>query len=377
MDIYMKCILIICTIFLSACCSQEDSAKDKVYIDVNRITQHQLKEVFVNIEIIPLETKENVLLGTISKFTIENDHLFFLDRSQKSIIIFSQDGKYVRNLHRVGNGPEEYLDIADFAVNPSNMNINLIDARFLRIYDIEGSFISKTQISYKPVHRVEVVNDSTLAFIALFEENGAVIYDKNKAKVLSKQSLLPSWVRRTIPFNGGHQLVRYKDKVTYFEGFSNEIYAVSKDGFDKKMEWDFGDYNFHFNKAPLEKQLKNKTMEELLRNREYYWSKYITSFQHVVESEKYILTSFMHKNHPTTMFYNKMDKSYKLFSGEIGKLILFSKVQFTEKNQLLIVVEPTLLKSLDINNFHNHHSGIFRSIKDTDNPVVLNLTISE
>ncbi|GHT71261.1 hypothetical protein AGMMS50239_40330 [Bacteroidia bacterium] len=67
-----------------------------------------------------METNENCLIGNINKVIYHNGRYFLLDQIQACIFIFSEEGKHLSTIHKVGTGPNEYVNITDFDVDGSD-----------------------------------------------------------------------------------------------------------------------------------------------------------------------------------------------------------------------------------------------------------------
>ena len=63
-----------------------------------------LSEIAENIEYIPLETTENSLVGSVTKF-IKCDKRIYIKNSFDEIICFDSEGKFINKLNKLGRGP--------------------------------------------------------------------------------------------------------------------------------------------------------------------------------------------------------------------------------------------------------------------------------
>ena len=55
--------------------------------------------------VIPLETSEDVLIGTIDKLEMDGHHIVILDKRMRAVWLFGTDGRFIRKIGRLGNGP--------------------------------------------------------------------------------------------------------------------------------------------------------------------------------------------------------------------------------------------------------------------------------
>lgn len=105
-----------------------------------------LSTIFPSYRLIELETNENSLIGKDTKI-IKQDSLFFI-RSINEILVFNNDGKYLKKLSARGAGPEEYTNIRDFdIVNDKNEIWICTDNRSISKYDL-NTFDFKGKLSF-------------------------------------------------------------------------------------------------------------------------------------------------------------------------------------------------------------------------------------
>ncbi|WP_416349531.1 6-bladed beta-propeller [Proteiniphilum sp.] len=70
--------------------------------------------IFKECLIVSLRTNDNSLIRTIDRIYKSQDQIFILDRSSDKIFIFDTYGKYQNNIHKIGQGPREYISLMDF-----------------------------------------------------------------------------------------------------------------------------------------------------------------------------------------------------------------------------------------------------------------------
>lgn len=73
--------------------------------------------------VVPLETREDCLIGTISNLIYQNHRIYVVDNMSNAVYVFDETGRLQSKVCSVGNGPKEYLGITAFAVQESRMFI--------------------------------------------------------------------------------------------------------------------------------------------------------------------------------------------------------------------------------------------------------------
>lgn len=100
---------------------------------------------------IPLEAKDNILIGTINKLLMHNDRIFILDRDiSKSIFIFRDDGGYISRISKHGSKPDEYRYLRDMEVDTIKRQIIVYDQNGkLLYYDFDGKYIKTKRLGFR------------------------------------------------------------------------------------------------------------------------------------------------------------------------------------------------------------------------------------
>lgn len=91
--------------------------------------------------VIPLETRDDCLIGEMTKMVYQNNLIYVSDNVSKAIYVFDETGKLVTKLRAVGNGPGEYLNITSFTVRRTDMAIYDHFANRLLFYNAKGEYI--------------------------------------------------------------------------------------------------------------------------------------------------------------------------------------------------------------------------------------------
>lgn len=135
--------------------------KNKSYKDKHLFIQDIAKKV----EYIKLETNDNCLIG--KEFNVEfirataND-IFIIE--VEAIYRFSRkDGKFLNRIGKRGEGPNEYVTSASFAVDENRQEVLVHDLnkKKLFIYKYTGTFVR--DINMPQISLLNLVDDNTLA----------------------------------------------------------------------------------------------------------------------------------------------------------------------------------------------------------------------
>lgn len=143
---------LVCASFTS-CGNKGDKSLDEkalypeITLDHEQKQPVKLSDIFSDFKLIELETNDNSLLGGDGRKIIKQDSLFYI-RSINEILVFNNEGKYLKKLSAFGAGPEEYSQIRDFDIMDDNNEIWICtDLRNICRYDLD-SFDFKGKLSF-------------------------------------------------------------------------------------------------------------------------------------------------------------------------------------------------------------------------------------
>ena len=97
--------------------------------------------------IVPLETTDDCLIGEITYLVYQGHKIYIADNLSKAVYVFDEKGKLLSTLRKVGNGPEEYLDISAFTVHDSQLLIYDNMKRKIFFYQEDGDFLYEKDAS--------------------------------------------------------------------------------------------------------------------------------------------------------------------------------------------------------------------------------------
>ena len=74
-------------------------------------------DLFSKMEIIPLETLDSCLIMNIEKIELHNNQLFIFDNLRPALYVFDKKGKYIKQIGKKGEGPDEFQVITDVFID--------------------------------------------------------------------------------------------------------------------------------------------------------------------------------------------------------------------------------------------------------------------
>ena len=240
-------LLILLIIFFCSCSNKKtdnSGSKDSVIrIDLfsePKSTVTKLSEFATNVEYIPLQTNENSLLWEFVIKIVHTDNRIFIQNGGLGgeIMCFDMAGKYLFKLDNRGRGPEEYTNIMDFDVSSDNKILTILSTmnRKLVTYGItDTGFVFQRSLTLNdPVPwKIGLVPETDFAFLVvnpwnrtaptlslLINTNGDTIYFKPNSYGKRQD-------RESRAMASGTTLVyKVDNRVCFREFYSDTIFCV-------------------------------------------------------------------------------------------------------------------------------------------------------
>lgn len=197
-------------------------------------------ELFSEMELVPLETTDSCLLMGVDKVVAFENRLYVFDSQRPALYEFDEEGRFVRQISRKGNGPGEYQLICDFMIDKDRRNICLLSPfGWMGRYGLDGSFVRQDELPAKPnYYAVSSLDAENLVLWSCVRE------DEDGLSVVGKDSLnvvRGFWRNDRILDMGCMQpFYEYAGKVYFASGYQNVVYGVGRENMEPAYSWDFG-----------------------------------------------------------------------------------------------------------------------------------------
>jgi hypothetical protein len=120
---------------------------------------------FEFLDLIALKTPADIVISVITKGTLEDFEIFIHDKKFSSLHHFNLNGDYLKSFGALGEGPGEFLDIADFAVVGNKICIMSKSKKGLLFYDrLTGVYINEFRYDIFGDKIVYIGNDEFLIY---------------------------------------------------------------------------------------------------------------------------------------------------------------------------------------------------------------------
>ena len=132
-------------------------------VDSNEDNSLKLSEISESVEAIELEVTDESLISSVMDVLYTDN--YYIIRDRKNLMSFDKKGKFIRKIGSVGQGPGEYENIIDVAVDNDNEKIFIYTNKGKIIcYDFNGFFLKETPTEYyKNIRNIFWIDGKLLA----------------------------------------------------------------------------------------------------------------------------------------------------------------------------------------------------------------------
>ena len=239
-------ILIVVSLFIFACSSEKGNEQSEYHhfvVDIKGKSDPELlKETMGNIEsrLVRLETTDSLLFnGKASCLYVVSDYLFVADLKQNIIFRYDKQGKFI---NRKGQGPEEYITLANIYFNDNE--IYVCDLTKMLVYDFNGKYL-KTIIPPKDEIGQFYIDPSGLIVQSRYYlgDSQLIVYDED-GKLIKEYFPTPEVLRNFWIVQGCYRSIGGYNGGTYVSNyFDTNIYMLDGDSIQTFATFDFGSMN--------------------------------------------------------------------------------------------------------------------------------------
>ncbi len=379
---FKKTIILIFVCMLITGCNKGIKEGESIAFDVNKIASPCLfSTTFEEVEYLPLETKDESLLGIIQKLRFSNDRYYFLTGfSMEKVIAFDKNnGKHILTIDRNGSGPGEYLRARDISVDRNDSNIVIYSAgthKFL-IYDKQGEFIEGIKTPYFVGNFIKVNDDY------YFDAEKDVSYKELYIMRGENKSVEKLFSVEDYSIGDLNNFSHFGNTVSYGSSIFDQILHFKNADLVEKIDYDFNEFKL------TERLLKiyNTNMELFYSEKkkgEYAYNMFGT-----FESSNYIVSIINFNGDYHVLIYSKKSKRIKIFHDAIIDLNGFNKKIEIARNFFPYALDgDVLIFALQASDFKDMLSKSsvegtlsetpnydIKQIKSEDNPVLMKCKI--
>lgn len=383
-------VVFICLLFLS--CQERINTmvecKYEIKIDPEQAQDSILfSDLFEKVSYIRIPTDDDFLIGRIDKLIVSDRHIFMLDRKlSRSVFCIDKGGNKVFEIHRVGRGPGEYVDLRDIAFDSERKELLLFCYVRQKViyFDLNGNYLREKRIpcgasSIQPLKNGGLVlfcdyNSKVRMKKNTFYPNIVIVDDD--MKIVKKGAFFEGFVNNGIVWTSMPEFSCFNNVVSLKPDHCNNIYHMKESEIDAIWRLNFGKHNVgdvYWMKV-TEKGMTVEKLEEFCRIKELYES------IHFYENIDLIYFAYRCNMSLSHVFYQKNSGKTIQAKRLINDLDYF--IEFTPKilkdNQFYGVISANDVCHFRENSKYNRESfNYLDSIKISDNPIIVIYNIKE
>lgn len=357
-------------------CSQKENstintAKDTIVVNGRESTVFDPGKELVFTHSIQLETTSECLIKSIDKLFSTNEYIIIFDQGSNHIFQFDKTGRFIRQIGKKGQGPEEYLFFND-VIYDSRTNCIYAFERYRKqmyIYNMNGELLNAINSRYSFNSFIKTTHGYWI--YSCFEDNNP----HNHLLMLVDDSL--SVVKKKYFPQAAFNIVHFTPRFTVNK--STEEYLFYYDGSDilwqltdkatARFRVDFGEATLPYNEMCKMTNIKN--YDKLIHGKYY-----MGFIDNVLISDSLLLFNCYNsgKNKPVSSYmvtYNHQSKDCHIYSSVRMKKgyipVNYTKIiDITENNELVYITEPQRLFTSEFEDLQK----LLPNITEEDNPIL-------
>ena len=212
-----------------------------------------LSDFAESIELIPLETTDDCLIGWIPEIIATKNHYILISgvgpTDFQHLYVYDKKGKFIRQISSRGQGGEEFLEVRDIDVVGDSI-IKMGDVCALRTFNLEGKQLSSKGID-GTVEEIVSMKGKTIMFqVANREAESAenILYQYDEKDVFQRRFFdVPYMASRITSFFSNPRALTRDDVFVYFHfPYDNYIYKIDAETlvYSPMYKVDYGNRTF-------------------------------------------------------------------------------------------------------------------------------------
>ena len=252
-------------------------------------------------KVIPLETVGDALIGEIDKLEMDDSHIVILDKQMRTVWLFGIDGKFIRKIGRLGNGPKEYVSLDDMCFDKENGTVWIWDRikQVMLEYDLAGELLKEVATGFSS-NVFAKTNEGFWLYYSYLKnpDNNSLILVNEEMDHLVKGFFA---TKETFPVSLSSGFTSWAGKEYFYFPLSNVLYSLDGTEARPYIEFDFGERTLPYSKIV---NMSPEEYETLIDS-----GSYLGGLKNVQLSSKYCFFQFSStvQNKYVTAYYGVLD----------------------------------------------------------------------
>lgn len=374
-----RLLILLCLFCTTACNGVKEQGQAEIKNEDVHLIQVDLKEqdihtsnLFSDCTPVKLETNDLSLLKEISKSYLTKNHIFI--KSNHSLFIFNREGRFLRKIDKMGNGPEEYARLSDFDVDEEMNHIYILANQKIVVYNFQGEYQDSYPIG---IGAIKLIKDDQDQF-CLYSGNEVSESNSHKLNIWDKSTFKTSFLeiddmKKTYLHINSAQNFYWKDGMPFFyEAFNDTIYSVEKKG---------PVYYIQYKHSVPPSFFENKFDNIMEFFQKYNQMGYTNSTYDVFESDHKLFFSCYDKGSKYFNVYFKDKEQCESYNNIIDDLLFrncaipFSEDDFefwtNRDGEIIYYISPQFVKENAGDIINDTYQEFANKLTEDDNPIAI------
>lgn len=318
-----------------------EEPKPALVLEIKDDDQEISADIFQDVEYIPLESTPESFVGQIDKLRFINNKIFVLDQwMSKNLFVFTSEGKFIKKVITIGEGPNEIVAPYDFDVNPVTNELVILDGGKSKMVFYGADFrpLREKKVPV-PIMNFRFLNGETLVssagnlFLGKLEGDDLAVMDTSFV-IKKRGSKIPKEEQKSEMGLNEYLHSTSNGGVVYTPRFRNKIYSIDEKG---EVQLPF---ELSFKTRGVPEEYNGQSAQKYFDYSKTHSKNFFAG--DYFESDEVILMrlSSMAPGKETHIFFNKrnQDYSYGRKKPDASYITLF--VRATHKNKFVETLPP-------------------------------------
>jgi hypothetical protein len=360
--------------FNSSCSSDKHPIDNKLsYIYLDSLSERNIiSDNINNCRFVKLETTDECLIKWIDRIEFDNNKIFIKDTNDK-IFVFDDEGKFLNTIGKIGQGPDEQLNVFGFYLNKKLSIVNVVDIYKSTVfkYSYSGKLLDKKKFDgslLKNTSSITAIDDRYLMLILDNDNESLFNYGVLDSKNKKRKDYIPYMAtgNQSVGF-GISKIGKYKETVYMCAFMSDTIYKYDTESKSIIPEWVFKGKLNPVTKKDLDRKNYDLALEALTTAKAKHLS---SGIDQLYSTDSYIHFTFVWNDNRYRVFFDTDSKSgcyYKITPTGIYTS-LNNLISTTDKAFVCFLLADDVLSenldgNLELQNIRNN------TLED-DNPIL-------
>ncbi len=351
-------ILFVFLFLLYSCFNTDDDQKKafsepgKITVDLDRAKQYSFNELVdtSSLDYVRLESTPESLLGEIKRFYVMDSSFIFI--SNRKLLVFNPNGKFLYSIDKRGKGPGEYLSLADVCVKKNTVYLlDRIGKKIIK-YNTTGEFLGEISTGLNAESFANVDENNFCLYIGSNKNevsSGRInYYSESQKKIVYKAIPVTEQEHEWMYYLDFNNFTANSNDLLFKYSFNDTIYNLKSNGLNPCLVIDWGQYK-------LPKKILKERHSDLFEFNNKTNGNYIFSTPCFFSNSTHLSFGFKLKDVMYQVLYTWSDSTLKVINhisdpyGVTGKLAVDFSVlpQSSDTEYFYTLVE---------NHFVNEHA---------------------